>query len=375
MIDLAIFLMDVSGGGAERVMLNLARGFSEKGLTVDLILVKAEGEYMTQLPSNVHLIKLQRSRLIASLPDLIEYLRRSRPKVLMSALEDTNFVALWAKKLSGVSTQVIVTVHNHLSREAKLSPKFKRRLTPRLVRWFYPWADHVVAVSDGVADDLVNIGLTAHQISVIYNPIVTAELYEKAKEPIAHPWFDRGQPPVILGIGRLTRQKNFELLIRAIAQVRQSCPVRLMILGEGEDHAELEALVQDLNLTESVEFVGFVNNPYAYLAQASMLVLSSLWEGFGNVLVEAIALGTQVVSTDCESGPSEILNDGEYGRLVTSGTVEEMANSILATLQTKTDTSILKQRAKDFTVEKAVNLYAPLLPIHQLHPELVTAFS
>jgi glycosyltransferase involved in cell wall biosynthesis len=373
MTDLAIFLMDVRGGGAERVMLNLARGFSEQGLAVDLVLVKAEGSYIDQLPPSVRVIKLQSSRLIASIPDLVRYLQRSRPKVLMSALEDTNFVALWAKKLANVPTYLIVTVHNHLSREAKFATPIKRRLTPTLVRLFYPWADHVVAVSYGVADDLVNLGLVGHRVSVIYNPIVTSDLSEKAQEPLLHPWFCPGQPPVILGIGRLTQQKNFSLLIRAIAQVRQDFPVRLVILGEGEEQSQLQALVQHLGLTESVQLAGFVSNPYSYLANAAMLVLSSRWEGFGNVLVEAIAVGTPVISTDCESGPAEILNDGEYGRLVASETVEEMANAILATLQTRPDSSILKQRAQDFTLEKALYHYATLFPTDTPQPEWVAS--
>jgi len=361
MTDLAIFLMDLGGGGAERVMLNLARGFSEKGLAVDLVLVQTEGVYLTQLPPQIRVVEFKKSRLMASIPDLVRYLRQTQPTVLMSALEDTNFVALWAKKLAGVATQVIVTVHNHLSNEAKYATQLKRQLTPHLVKLFYPWADNVVAVSQGVADDLLDLGLPAHKINVVYNPIVTSELAEKAQEPVAHPWFLNEQPPVILGIGRLTKQKNFSMLIRAFGQVREHYPVRLAILGEGEEQAELKALVNQLNLSEHVAFLGFVDNPYAYLARAAVLVLSSLWEGFGNVIVEAIAVGTPVVSTNCRSGPAEILNHGEYGSLVSVENIKEMADAIVATIQSVPDQAMLKQRSQEFTLEKAVERYEALL--------------
>jgi len=360
MTDLAIFLMDLGGGGAERVMLNLARGFSERGFAVDLVLVQTEGAYLTQLPPGIRVIEFKKSRLIASILDLVQYLKQTQPAVLMSALEDTNFVALWAKKLAGVSTQVIVTVHNHLSHEAKYATQLKRQLTPHLVKLFYPWADNIVAVSQGVADDLLNLGLPAHKVNMVYNPILTSELTEKAEIPLTHPWFLPGQPPVVLGIGRLTRQKNFSMLIQAFGQVREGYPVRLAILGEGEEQVKLEALVKQLNLSEHVAFLGFVDNPYAYLANAAVLVLSSLWEGFGNVLVESLAVGTPVVSTNCESGPAEILNHGEYGRLVAVENTKEMAIAIAETLESVPDRAILRQRSQEFTLEKAVERYEAL---------------
>jgi glycosyltransferase involved in cell wall biosynthesis len=363
MTDLAIFLMDLDGGGAERVMINLARGFSEQGLKVDLVLVKAEGPYLYQLPPNVRVVKLESSRLILSLPALARYLKQEQPPVLISALEDTNMVALWARKLAGVSTKVVVTVHNHLSREAKNATTLKRRLTPQFVKWFYPRADTIVAVSQGVAENLVDIGLPSQKIKAIYNPIVTPELSEKLQQSIAHPWFLPGQPPVILGVGRLEKQKDFPTLIHAFARVRQQHQVRLMILGEGSERSHLESLVQELGLTEDVFFGGFVANPYAYMAQATVLVLSSAWEGFGNVLVEAMAAGTPVVSTDCESGPAEILANGQYGKLVAVGDSEGMAKAIAQSLEEAPDSKLLQERADKFSLEKALAQYQQLLPI------------
>jgi glycosyltransferase involved in cell wall biosynthesis len=361
MTNLAIFLMDLDGGGAERVMINLASGFADQGLKVDLVLVKAEGPYLSQLSPKVRVVKLENSRLILSIPALVRYLKQEQPPVLISALEDTNIIALCARKIAGVSTKVVVTVHNHLSREAQNAPQLKRRLTPQFVKWFYPGADQIVAVSQGVANNLVALGLSLDKIKSIYNPIVSTELTEKLQESLEHPWFLPDQPPVILGVGRLTQQKDFPTLIHAFAKVRQQKPIRLMILGEGSERSCLESLVQELGVLEDVEFPGFVANPYAYMAQADVLVLSSAWEGFGNVLVEAMAAGTPVVSTDCESGPAEILANGQYGQLVAVGDSAGMAKAISQTLSNPPDAAILKNRANDFSLEKALAQYGKLL--------------
>lgn len=360
MTDLTFFLMDLDGGGAERVMINLASGFAEQGLKVDLVLVKAEGPYLSQLSPKVRVVKLESSRLILSLPSLVSYLKQERPPVLISALEDTNFVALCAKKIAGVSTKVVVTVHNHLSRESQNATQLKRRLTPQFVKFFYPWADSIVGVSQGVAENLVDLGLPKEKIKVIYNPIVTPELNKKLQESIDHPWFSPGQPPVILGVGRLEKQKDFPTLIKAFAQLK-SHPARLMILGEGSERSNLEELVQKLDISEKVAFPGFVPNPYAYMAKAKILVLSSAWEGFGNVLVEAMAAGTSVVSTDCESGPAEILANGKYGKLVAVGNSDGMAKAIAQALLEPPEVEIIKKRADNFTLEKALTEYKKML--------------
>ena len=364
MTEIAIFLTDLDGGGAERVMLNLACGFAEEGLGVDLVLVRPEGPYLSQISPKVRVVKLEGRRLLISLPALVSYLKRERPAVLISALEDTNIIAICSKWLAGVSTQVVVTVHNTLSREAQNATRLRRKLVPYFLGWFYPKADAIVAVSQGVAEDLARIsGLPVAQIKVIYNPIVTSEFLGKIHEPINHPWLLPNQPPMILGVGRLEKQKDFPTLIRAFAQVRQQYPARLMILGEGKERPYLEALVQELGLTEDVVLPGFVANPYAYMARASLCVLSSAWEGFGNVLVEAIAAGVPVVSTDCESGPAEILENGRYGKLVTVGDIEGMAAAIVETLKQPPDSEVLLRRGREFSLEKAISQYHELLHI------------
>jgi glycosyltransferase involved in cell wall biosynthesis len=361
MSKISIFLTDLSGGGAERVMLNLANGFVERGHEVELILVNLEGPYLDQLLPSIKVVNLNSGKLFKSILALIRHLKKSRPNILFSALEDTNLVALWAAKLAGVKTRLVVTVHNHLSNESKYATSFKRRFIPRLVPWFYPWADTVVAVSHGVANDLTHLGLAHDHIKVIYNPVVTPNLFEKSTESIQHKWFQTNDCSVLLGVGRLTPQKDFQTLIKAFAEVRKHQSVKLIILGEGEERQSLQALIDQLNLTQDVDLIGFVSNPYAYMAKASVCVLSSAWEGFGNVLVESMAVGVPVVSTNCESGPSEILDDGNYGLLVAVGDTNALASAILQTLKTPAKPDTLKRRASEFSLDRALEHYSLLL--------------
>ena len=362
--SLAIFIPSLDGGGAERVMLNLADGFATQGAKVSLVLVKAEGPYLSQVSSQIKLVTLgNQQKLLLSFPELINYLRREQPVAMLCGQEDANIVALWAKQLIKVSTQMVVIVHNHLSRDAQTSTQLKRQLTPHLVRWFYPWADRIVAVSQGVAEDLVALGLPKDKIRAIYNPVVTAELHHQAREPVSHSWFAPDQPPVIMGAGRLEHQKDFPTLIRAVAKLQQHRLVRLMILGEGKKRSELEALVRELGLTDSVALPGFVSNPYAYMARAAVFVLSSIWEGFGNVLVEAIAVGTPVVATDCKSGPAEILANGQYGKLVAVGDVAGMADAIAQTLDCPPSPLELQRRADEFSTTKVLAEYRQILQV------------
>lgn len=358
MTDIAFFLIDLGGGGAEKVMLSLAAGFANKGRQVDLVLVKKTGEYLSLIPDNVRVIDLASPRLIGSLPLLVKYLQKNSPKFLFSALEDPNVLSIISQKLAGVPTHVIVTVHNNLSRTCRESRQLKRKFTPWFISWLFPQASGVVAVSQGVADDVAKMsGLPSEKVRVIYNPIFTPELLPKFHESVEHPWFKDEQLPVILGIGRLTKQKDFGTLIKAFSIVEKQYPSRLMILGQGEKLAELQSLVEDLNLVNKVDFPGFVDNPYAYLSKAKMLVMSSIFEGFGNVLVEAMMAGTPVVSTNCESGPSEILADGKYGNLAQVADPESLATAIIDTFSNHPTPEILQQRGQEFSLEAALSKY------------------
>jgi glycosyltransferase involved in cell wall biosynthesis len=362
---IAIFLRGLYGGGAERVMLNLARGFIECGLSVDLVLARAAGPYLQQVHSDVRVVDLDAQWMPSSLPKLVHYLRQVQPLTLLTALHYPCEIAVLAKRLAGVETRIIVSEHNTLSLEAKGIKQLSVHLTPLAAWLFYPWADGIVAVSQGVADDLARIThLTEDRIQVIYNPILLPELMMLAKEPVDHPWFQPGQPPVVLGVGRLHPQKDFPTLLRAFARVRQIRPARLMILGEGPEHGALNALVEELGLTEDVALPGFVQNPYAYMANADVFVLSSAWEGLGNVLVEAMAVGTPVISTDCESGPSEILAQGKYGLLTPVGDSEAIADAILRVLNGE-GREVSPHWLDQFTLDVCIQKYLKVLGIAQ----------
>ncbi|MBW4417627.1 MAG: glycosyltransferase [Myxacorys californica WJT36-NPBG1] len=359
--DIAIFLRGLYGGGTERVMLNLARGFIKRGLRVDLVLARVAGPYLEDVPPDVQIVDLGADWIPSSLPKLVNYLRRARPKTLLSALHYPCEIALCAKRLANVPTRVIVSEHNTLSLEAEQINQLSVRLSPFAARLFYPWAEGIVAVSQGVANDLANvIGIDINQIKVIYNPVVLPELLTLAKLPVDHPWFDDGQPPVILGVGRLYPQKDFSTLIRAFAQVRRIRPARLMILGDGPERDRLQNLIAELGLTDDVVLPGFVQNPYAYMANSAAFVLSSAWEGLGNVLIEAMAIGTPVISTNCESGPAEILANGRYGSLVPVGDSDAIAEAIVEVLSNPIQ-NIDPHWLTQFTLETCTQQYLDAL--------------
>jgi glycosyltransferase involved in cell wall biosynthesis len=361
---IALFLPSLRGGGAEKVMVNLALGFVEQGLKVDLVLAKAEGPYLSRVPEEVRVVDLGARRVLYSLPGLVRYLRRERPQAMLSALNYANIVAIWAKLLVRVQTHLVVSEHNTLSCSTQNASSVRVKLLPLLIKIFYPYADAVVAVSHGVAEDLITMtGLPMEKVKVIYNPVITPELFAKAEEPLDHPWFRPGEPPVVLGVGRLTKQKDFPTLIRAFALVRKERPARLMILGEGEERPKLETLARELGIEEDFVLPGFVENPYKYMKRASAFVLSSRWEGLPAVLIEALALGVPVISTNCPSGPSEILEHGKWGCLVPVGEPHLLARAILEILQNDVRIPSHKTAWERFSKENAVIAYLQVLGI------------
>jgi glycosyltransferase involved in cell wall biosynthesis len=361
---IALFLPSLRGGGAEKVMVNLALGFVEQGLKVDLVLAKAEGPYLSRVPEEVRVVDLGARRVLYSLPGLVRYLRRERPQAMLSALNYANIVAIWAKLLARVQTHLVVSEHNTLSYSTQNASSVRVKLLPLLIKIFYPYADAVVAVSHGVAEDLITMtGLPMEKVKVIYNPVITPELFTKAEEPLDHPWFRPGEPPVVLGVGRLTKQKDFPTLIRAFALVRKERPARLMILGEGEERPKLETLARELGIEEDFVLPGFVENPYKYMKRASAFVLSSRWEGLPTVLIEALALGVPVISTNCPSGPAEILEHGKWGCLVPVGEPHLLARAILEILQNDVRIPSHKTAWERFSKENAVIAYLQVLGI------------
>jgi glycosyltransferase involved in cell wall biosynthesis len=359
---LAIFMPSLFGAGGQRVMLNLAHGIAECGYAVDLVLAQVEGPFLAEVRTSVRIVDLKASRVLTSLPALVRYLQREQPEAMLSVFGYVNIIALWAWRLAGVRTRLFVGEHNTVSVEAGNASRWRSRLVPRLIKHFYPWASGIVVVSQGVRDDLAQLThISRERITVIYNPsVVRSEVWEKAQAPLDHPWFKPDQPPVLLAVGRLKAQKDYPLLIRAFAQVRQSQPVRLLILGEGDERPMLESLISELGLEQDVSLPGFVMNPYAYMARAALFVLSSRWEGLPTVLIEAMCCGTPVVSTDCPSGPREILKDGQYGQLVPVGEADALAKAITMTLAGNTPNPP-SESWQPYELESVVSQYTNLL--------------
>ncbi|WP_246149371.1 glycosyltransferase [Skermanella pratensis] len=359
---IAVFLQDLYGGGAERVMLALATGIARRGYPVDLVLVRREGAYVDDIPPGIRVVELGTRRTVNSVVALARYLRRERPAVLLTALVHVNIAALLARLLAGGRTRIAITEHNQISRNMGANANSTLRMAYRLVPYLYPRAAKIIAVSDGVADDLTRFArLNRARIDVAHNPVVTPDLLTRAAQPVNHPWFAEGEPPVILGVGRLSPQKDFATLLRAFARVRAERPARLLILGEGALRPELEKLADELGISSDVQLPGFVDNPMAFMAKASLFVLSSRFEGLPTVLIEAIACGTSTVSTDCPSGPREILEDGRLGGLVPVGDPGALALAIGQALDNPVPADLLRAKAEAYTVERAVDRYLELL--------------
>lgn len=344
------------------MMVRLANVFVRRGIETDLILVRREGKYFEEVDGRVRIVDLGAPRILLALPGLVSYLRERQPDALLSTLTYANVVAIWARDIAGHPERLVVREANPISSVADdRVASLKYRLTPFFVRAFYDRAHSIVGISRGLRHDLIERGgLPAHKVHAIYNPVVTQQLYEMAREPLAHRWFTDSNP-VVLTAGRLTRQKDVGTLIQAFGILRNEVDARLVVLGQGELRPELEDLVRDLGLENAVELPGFVDNPFKYMARSDVFALSSRWEGFGNVLVEAMAVGTSVVSTDCPTGPAEILADGEYGRLVDVGNAPQMAEAIAGVLGSPSNPDKLKRRAREFSADHIAEQYLSLL--------------
>jgi glycosyltransferase involved in cell wall biosynthesis len=357
---IAILLPELLGAGAERVMLNLADGIAQKGYPVDLVIAVAKGSYLSEISASVRLIDLQSTGVLRSLPQLIKYLQQNQPAVILSSLH-ANVVVVWAKYLLSNPCRIILCQHDMFTLTPPKNAKLKVRILPILAKIFYPKADGIVAVSKGVADGLSKLlSIPQEKIRVIYNPVITHDVRKKSKEVINHPWFNPGQPPVVLGVGSLCKRKDFSTLIRAFAEVRKEMAIRLLILGEGIERPNLEALARSLNVEDDISLPGFVLNPYSFMTHSSVFVLSSVAEGLPTVLVEAMYCGSRVISTDCPSGPREILANGKYGQLVPIKDVPTMKEAIKKALAHKTPTPP-RESWLPYEQELTTNLYLKYL--------------
>jgi len=344
------------------MLINLIRGFADLGQSVELVLVRAQSPHLRRLPESVRQVQLGASHTLLAAPALALYLRERRPAALLAAKDRAGRTAVLARALARTQTPIGLRLGTHLSTAMAHRSALARALRYLPIRLLYPRIDRILAVSQGVADDTVRIArLPRGAVQVIRNPVITPELAAQAAAPCPHPWLAAGAVPVIVAAGRLQRQKDFPTLIRAFARVRAGRECRLLILGEGAARPGLEALVAELGLGAEVDLAAFQSNPYPFLARAALFVLSSAWEGSPNVLTEALALGVPVVSTDCPSGPAELLDQGRFGPLVPVGDWAALAAAMERTLDHPLPAVVLKSAVSEYEQGHSARRYLEAL--------------
>lgn len=359
---IAVLIPNLNGGGAERVTANLIAALVQRGVQVDLLLIRVEGPHLARIPPQVRIIELGARRTLLAARPLAAYLKQNRPAALLAVMDSAAVVAALARRLARVDTRIVAVLHNATVMRAAAKVPLHDKWLPIALRSQLWLADVVVAVSMGLADELRQLfpWLRA-KVQVIYNPVVTAELLQKAQEPPDHPWLQPGQPPVVVGMGRLCAAKDFATLIQAFALLVRQRPARLLVFGEGELRADLAAQVAELGLQDSVQLPGWTEHPAAALRHAAVFALSSEYEALPTVLIEALACGTQVVAADCRFGPREILQDGRLGPLVPTRDPAALAGALELALDRPVAAELLRLRAQDFSEAVCTDQYLRVL--------------
>lgn len=363
---IALFTTMLGCGGAEKVMLYLAEGFLARGYMVDVVLVRPGGEFFERIQAGAAVAVLNCRKPLDALIPLTKYLRRVRPYILISTLSHVNWVACLAAYLARSDTRCLITEANTPSVELRESNKMNRMLLPLMLKLMANSAT-VVAMSKGAGVDLAQtIGWPLDKVHAIYNPVINPEEWvQLCKEPAPHPWFSPKDQTVVISVGRLHRQKGFDILLQAFSQLLEKLDARLLILGEGPDRCSIEALRNELKLTGVVDLPGYVPNPAAYIARSDLYVLSSRWEGLGNVLIEAMACGVPLVATDCPNGPREILDGGRFGKLVPPDDPGALAFAMEEALSNPQPANPPQEWLQQFTVEYALDRYLEVMGLPQ----------
>jgi glycosyltransferase involved in cell wall biosynthesis len=362
--SVALYGFRRGAGGISHVMLNLMNALVDEGVHVDLLLNHARIPELANVRKEINIVRLGETDGFMRIPALSDYLRKRQPTVLLTNREPAVRSAALALRFSGASTRMAIRVGTAVSIALRRRHFFKRWLRQTAMVYCYRRAGLIIANSYGVAEDVSTITkIPLGKIHIINNPTVSDDILAEAEEPIDHPWFAPGSPPVILGVGRLARQKDFATLIRAFAKVRAQRDCRLVILGEGKERHNLIILADELHVAQHVDLPGHVSNPFAYMKRAAQFVLSSAWEGSPNVLIQALALGLPVVATDCRSGPREILANGRYGPLAPVGDAEALCREMLHTLDNPLEKPFLQAAAEPFRVDTCTRAYMKAMDI------------
>jgi len=359
---IACFFATSGHSGVDRAMNHLIPAMVRRGYPVDLLHVQKHGPYIKNPPEGLNIVDLGSKHVYPSLPAVVRYLKRERPHVMLSDKDRVNRTAIFAKMLAGVDTRLVLRSGTTISVDLASRKRFDRWLQKNSMGKLYRYADQVIVPSQGAADDLAEYtGLNREMIAAVPSPIVPEANFTRQYPRPEHPWFAEGEPPVIISVGELSPRKDFATLLRAFAKVRVQTPCRLVILGKGGQKQALLALAQELGVATDFDLPGFQPNPYDFLAHASLFAFSSRWEGLPLALVEALAAGTPVVSTDCPSGPREVLQDGQYGNLIPVGDDDQMAQAIMETLRQPLPAETLKQAVRRFEIEASASAYLAAL--------------
>jgi glycosyltransferase involved in cell wall biosynthesis len=371
----AILTHDMDGGAFANLAHSLARGFGELGVTCDIVILNASAENRRRYP-DVKIVSLDAKRTILSLPQTIKYIREQQPDVIFPMPWYFNVIAIWAKALARSQTKIVIGEHNIGSLEAKIEHQNNPRIRyvlPVLMRYTYPYGNGLIGVSKDTISDLVNEMKVPLSIPMqpVSNPIDPVRIEKLAEEPANHPWFEAGNPPVILTVARLAKQKQLDILIRAFAQVVKQTPARLLILGEGALRADLEQLCQSLDVQRWVEMPGFDHNPYRFMSRCGVFVLASAWEGCPIALQEAMACGAAIIVNDAPGGSKDVVDYGKFGMMVPNEDVDALAAGIVQILS---DSHLqqhyqqqAKQRSQDFHYLKVSKQYLEFYEsLHQL---------
>ena len=352
-------------GGVERMLVNLLHGLTAQGRDVELLTIRTTSPHLDDLPAAVRRIALGARHSLGAVGVLARHLRAARPPVLLAAKDRAGRAAVLARRLAGVRTPIVLRLGTNLGAALAGRHPLARRLRMAAARRSWRRIEHIVAVSAGVAADTADIAQYPRgRISVIHNPVITAQLYAQAALPCPHPWLTAAAQqtaPVVLGAGRLERQKDFPTLLRAFAQLRAARPCRLVLLGDGAWRERLLAEAEALGVAADLDLPGFQANPYPFLANARLFALASAWEGSPNVLTEAMALGTPVVATDCPSGPREILADGRFGPLLPVGDAPALAAAMASVLDAPLPRTTLQDAVSRYRADTSAAAYAAVL--------------
>ncbi len=352
--------MSTSGhSGVDRAVQHLIPALARRGYPVDLLKVRRHGPNLRETPPGVRVIDLGTRHTYTALPAVARYLRRERPAVMLSDKDRVNRTAFLARWLSGAPTRLVFSQGTTISLYLANVGRFERWLQRASIRHLYPWADNFIVTCAGVADDMAAYtGIAREHVQVVESPVVPERLFHEPQPRPIHPWFGPGEPPVIVSVGELSGDKDQETLLRAFARVRARRACRLLILGEGKLRGHLLTLAAELGVADDFALPGFDPNPYPFMAHAAVFGFTSRREGLGFVVIEALAVGTPVVSTDCPSGPREILQDGKYGTLVPMGDVEATAAALSAALDgPRPPRDFLREAAWPYEIERATSAY------------------